>query len=480
MSGTGQRDRTRQVGRPHGGRLRGRLRSAIQPDCGWPEQLRRIRRRVGCALAVLAVASVPVVLLALAGLPHAFREPLLRNVLASLPGGGPPAVGSPAFASTLELLTGASIAAGNRVEWLENGNGTFPRLWADLAAARRSITVQVYYAQPGKVADELSRILGERSRAGVHVYLLYDALGGRTLPASYLDRLHASGVETAAFRPARWFALDRANHRTHVRGIVIDGTVAYTGGFGIDDKWLGDGRRPGQWRETNARFVGPAVTRLQGAFVAQWAEATGTLLVGDHLLPAAADPALASQPGSAEAAVIFSPPVTGSTTAERLLALSIASARRRLYVTNAYFVPQADYVRLLVDAARRGVDVRLLTNGPRGDSRLTWLAGRSRYEPLLAGGVRIFEYEPTTLHAKTLVVDGRWCAVTTMNFDNRSLAYNSEVALVARDERLGAALERSFEQDLGHAREVRLRDFRDRGWRTRLLERGASAVAGLL
>lgn len=440
----------------------------------------RVRRRVGCAFATLAVISIPVLLFALAGLPHAFREPLVRNVLASVPGAGPPTVESPAFRATLEMLTGACLGAGNHVEWLANGNGTFPRLWADLAAARRSITVQMYYAQPGKVADDLRRLLSERAHAGVHVYVLYDAVGAHSLPRPYLDDLHAAGVETAIFRPARWYALDRVNHRSHVRGIVVDGTIAYTGGFGFDDKWLGGGRRLRQWRETNARFTGPTAIQLQSAFVAQWAEATGELLIGDHLLAASGVPSQITQPEDVEAALLFSPPVTGSTTAERLLALSIISARRRLYVTNAYFVPQADYVRLLTDAAKRGVDVRLLTNGPQGDSRVTWLAGRSRYETLLAGGVRIYEYQPTTVHAKTVVVDGRWAAVTTMNFDNRSLAYNSEVALVVRDERLGATMERWFQEDLGFSREILLPEFRRRSWLARLLERSASAVAGLL
>ena len=456
------------------------VRSWIQPECGWPEQLRRLRRRIGCAVAALAVVSIPVLLFALAGLPHAFREPLVRKVLASAPGAGPPAVESATFAPTLEMLTGARLGAGNQVEWLTDGDGTFPRLWADLAAASRSITVQIYYAQPGKVAEDLGRLLSERARAGVHVYFLYDAVGARTLQRPYLDDLRAAGVEVAAFRPARWYSLDRVNHRSHVRGIVVDGTIAYTGGLGIDDKWLGAGRQLRQWRETNARFTGPTATQLQSAFVAQWAEATGELLVGDHLLAPSGDLSEASQPGGVDAALLFSPPVPGSTAAERLLALSIVAAHRRLYITNAYFVPQAEYVRLLTDAAKRGVDVRLLTNGPLGDSRVTWLAGRSRYEALLAGGVRIFEYQPTTVHAKTLVVDGRWAAVTTMNFDNRSLAYNSEVALVVRDEQLGATLERLFQEDLNFAREILLPEFRQRPWRERLLERGASAVAGLL
>jgi cardiolipin synthase len=178
--------------------------------------------------------------------------------------------------------------------------------------------------------------------------------------------------------------------------------------------------------------------------------------------------------------LVYSPPLTGSTTAERLFALSIASARRRLYIANAYFVPHADFVQLLVDAARRGVDVRVLTNSAQSDVKTTWLAGRSRYETLLAAGVRIYEYRPTTIHSKTFVVDGTWSAVTTMNFDNRSLAYNDEVALVALDGTVGAIMESLFLEDLRFADEIDVDAFRRRPRWQRVLERAASVLASVL
>ena len=453
----------------------------MHPECGWPEQLRRLRRRVAWGIAVLLVASIPLIVIALAGLPHVFRSPLVRNVLARVPGAGAPAAEAPRFAETLALLTGTPLSAGHRIELLPNGDATVPRLWADLRGARRSITVQMYYAGPGVVADSATRILAERARAGVEVYFLYDAFGAQDLPQQNLDGLRTAGVRTAEFRPVRWYALGRANHRSHVRGVVVDGAIAYTGGFGLDDKWLGGGRRPREWRETNARFTGPAVAQLQAVFVAKWAEATGELLATDHLLPQLRDSSGAgAQAGTSDAMLLYSPPVTGSTTAERLLALSIAGARRWLYIANAYFVPQADYVQLLAAAARRGVDVRILTNGARLDVRSTWLAGRIRYDALLAAGVRIYEYKPTTMHAKTLVADGLWSVVATLNFDNRSLAYNNEVALAARDPRLAAAMHSLFLSDVQFAEETRLDQFRRRPWAARFLERGASVIARLL
>jgi len=461
-----------------------RLQLAANPNGDWPEQRRRWRRRLLWGVMAAVALSGPLLVLALVGLPHVFRMTLVRNVMARGPTGAPPALEAPAFSSVFALVTGTPLTGGNRVEVLSNGEETFARLWQDLRSARRSITVQMYYIGPGAVAASVTRILAERARAGVEVFFLYDAFGAQTLPSQLLDTLRVAGVRTAAFRPIRWYALDRANHRTHIRGIVIDGTIGYTGGFGFDDKWLGGGRQPGEWRETNARFEGPATAQLQTTFVAQWAEATGELHGGALMLgdTAPGQPSTGT-PGAthgATAALLYSPSLTGSTVAERLFAVSIASARRRLYITNAYFVPHADFVTLLTDAARRGVDVRVLTNGERSDVSTTWLAGRSRYETLLSAGVRIYEYRPTTLHAKNFVADDLWTEIGTANFDNRSLAYNTEVALTVRDIVVGATMDSLFFQDLRYAEEIQLEAFQRRSWWMHFRERGASVLADLL
>ncbi|MEO5734390.1 MAG: phospholipase D-like domain-containing protein [Rubrivivax sp.] len=444
----------------------------------WPQRWLRAGWRAAWAIAILFVVGVPLLMLALAGLPHVFRSSLVRNVIAHQ-AGELPAVSDPAFAQTLTLLTGAKLAAGSAVEVLSNGDDTFEPIWEDLASAQRSITVQIYYLGAGTVMDRTTRALAARARAGVKVYVLYDAFGAADFPRRELDLLRQSGVKTAEFRPFRWYVLDRASHRTHVRGIVIDGAVGYTGGFGLDDKWLGAGRLPGEWRDTNARFTGSAVAQLQAAFVAQWAEATGELLAGEHFL-AARDSTPAARAQTAPVTLLYSPAVTGSTSAERVLALTIASARRRLYLSNAYFIPDADFMQLLTDAARRGVDVRVLTNGERTDVKTVLLAGRNRYEALLEAGVRIYEYQPTAMHAKTFVVDGLWVGITTMNFDNRSMAYNNEVALLCLDPAVAATMESLFMEDIRFADEIQLQTFRRRSWLSRLSERAANVVSSLL
>ncbi|MFN2567591.1 MAG: phosphatidylserine/phosphatidylglycerophosphate/cardiolipin synthase family protein [Gemmatimonadaceae bacterium] len=425
----------------------------------------------------LILLGALLVLFAMAGLLTMTRGTPVRMVLALGDRDGPPAITDSLFARTMELYTGVHIEPGNRVEELLNGNGTYPLLWRDLAAARQTITVQMYYALPSTVADTLQKYLMQRARANVRVLLLLDAFGSQNLKEEWRDSLRAAGVQVATLRKLHWYSLHNASDRSHVRAVVVDGRIGYTGGFGLADYWLGDGRRDGQWRETNVRFEGPAVAHLQAAFAAGWAEANGELLTGDLFFPRAT---FQTPAGSIQAGLLFTAPTSGSTPAERFLALSIAAARKTLYISNSYFVPDDDFRMLLRRAAARGVDVRVLTAGPKTDIKTTWYAGRARYEELLRGGVRVYEYIPTMMHAKSMVVDGLWSTIGSMNFDNRSLAFNNESNLVMLDSALGAQMQRTFLEDLHYAKEIRLEEFRRRPWRSKMLEKGASLISRLL
>jgi cardiolipin synthase A/B len=425
----------------------------------------------------LVLLGVIVVLLALVGVLTMTRGTPVRMVLALGDRDGPPMVTDSLFTRTMELYTGLHIEPGNRVEELLNGNGTYPRLWRDLATAQRTITVQMYYALPSRVADTLQKYLMERARAKVRVLFLLDAFGSQNLKEKWRDSLRAAGVELATLRKLRWYSLHNASDRSHVRAVVVDGRVGYTGGFGLADYWLGDGRHEDQWRESNVRFEGPAVAQLQAAFAAAWAEATGELLTGDLFFPRQTFTARA---GTTPAGVLFTAPTSGSTPAERFLALSIAASRKSLYISNSYFVPDDDFRQLLTGAAKRGVDVRILTAGPKTDVKTTWYAGRARYEELLRNGVRIYEYVPTMMHAKTMVVDSLWGTIGSMNFDNRSLAFNNESNIVTLDSAIAAGMHRSFADDLRYAKEIRLEKFRRRPWAAKVMERGASLLSRLL
>jgi cardiolipin synthase A/B len=404
--------------------------------------------------------------LALIGILSVTHDTPVRNVIAEGDKDGPPSVADSLFSRSIELYTGTHIDPGNKVEILLNGNGTYPQLWKDLASAQYSITVQMYYSQPGAVADTMAKYLIDKARQKVRVLLLLDAFGSQPLKRDWLQRVKAAGVEVVWLRPLRWYSLQKAAQRSHVRVVVVDGRIGYTGGFGLADYWLGDGHHEDQWRETNVRFEGPTVAALQATFAAGWAESTGELLTGDMFFPKSSF----AEVGNMKAGLMHSVPSMGSTPAERFLALSIAGARKSIYVSNSYFVPGESFMQLLLAARRRGVDVRVLTVSNKTDVKTTWYAGRTYYEKLLEGGVKIYEYQPTMMHAKSMVVDGIWSYVGSMNFDNRSLSFNDESLLVALDPAVGAQMNSIFMDDMKSSQEMKLDEFRKRPLSNKILE----------
>jgi cardiolipin synthase len=426
-------------------------------------------------IAIAAVVLLGLVL-ALIGILSVTHDTPVTSVIAEGDNGGPPSIEDPLFARSIELFTGTRIEPGNNVQILLDGNGTYPQLWKDMASAQRTLTVQMYYSQPGAVADTMAKYLIDRAQHKVRVLLLLDAFGSQPLKKDWRDSLKHAGVEVKWLRPLRWYTLQKAAQRSHVRAVVIDGRIGYTGGFGLADYWLGDGHHEDEWRETNVRFEGPTVAALQAAFAAGWAESTGELLTGDMFFPKSSF----ADVGDVQAGMMHSIPSTGSTPAERFLALSIAGARKSLYITNSYFVPGENFMQLLLSAARRGVDVRVLTVGDKTDVKTTWYAGRTYYEKLLEGGVKIYEYQPTMIHSKCVVVDGMWSDIGSMNFDNRSLSFNNESLLLALDRRIGAQMDSIFMDDLKWSKEIKLDEFKKRPLSGKILEWGAQKLRRVL
>lgn len=427
-------------------------------------------KRLSVVLFLLLLAS-----LAMAGLLSITRGTPIE-VVASEGDKAPPGVNDPLFEQMFEVYTGTHISGGNTVEQVLNGDGTYPRLWADLRSAKSTITIQMYFSTPGKVADTMAVILKERAKAGVRVLFLLDAFGSQQLKKTWADSLRSAGVEVALLRQLHWYTMHNTTDRSHVRVVVVDGHLAYTGGFGLADYWLGDGLHEGQWRESNVRFTGPAVMELQAAFASAWAEATGELIAGAKFFP----PSGFVGTGTVHAGLLFAQPTTGSTPAERFIALTITGSRRTLYITNSYFVPDDDFRRMLAAAVKRGVDVRVLTVGDKTDVKTTWYAGRHWYEELLGAGLRIYEYQPTMIHSKTIIVDGIWGTIGSMNFDNRSMVFNNESNIVFLDRQLGAELDSTFFNDLKHSHEIKLDDFKRRSRWEKLIEGAAATLSRIL
>lgn len=389
----------------------------------------------------------------------------------------PPAVGDDRFARATEALTQAPISRGNTAEVLINGDRIFPAFLETIAAARRSVNLLTYVYWAGDIGREVGDALCERARAGVTCRVLLDAVGAAKMDEELIERMVRCGVQVRRFRPPRPYAVRSINNRTHRKVLVVDGEVALTGGVGIADEWTGDAQDPDHWRDTHLRVRGPVVRGLQGAFAENWLEATGEVLAAEDDLPPLAPVAVEDGPDDDTAPplmqVICSSAGVGDTNAETIFFLALAAARERIDLTSAYFAPRSAFLSALADAAARGVRVRVLVPGTHIDKDVVRRAGRSSYGELLRAGVRIFEYGPTMLHAKTLVVDGVWSAVGSANFDNRSFQLNDEALICMRDAHVARALTESFETDLAVSHEVTLEEWRARPLRESVQELGA-------
>jgi cardiolipin synthase len=374
------------------------------------------------------------------------------------------AAGDTAFTATMEAHTNSPIVDGNRVDILLNGDEIFPAKLAAIRSARTSITYAEYFYADGGPAREIAESLAERCRAGVTAHVLLDGFGTLSMPREYVKLLQGAGCHLATFRPlGRWVSVGRHNKRNHRRVLVADGRVAITGGSGVSDKWTGNGRLDGHWRDTDVRIEGPAARNIQSAFFENWREATGELLGGDRYL------SNGRPSGQTRAQVIKSSPGGGYDMYTMYL-LAIASARRSVYLTNPYFLPDDRMEEALLAAVARGVRVVALTPG-KIDHNVVRAASRRGFGRLLLSGIEIFEYQAALLHAKTMVVDGVWATIGSTNFDNRSFALNDELNVVLYDRAVVERLAAAFEADLAHARRVTYDAWQNRGLKTKLLER---------
>jgi cardiolipin synthase A/B len=382
----------------------------------------------------------------------------------------PPEPGTADFARLVEVLTVAPLRQGNRITILRNGCEIFPAMLDAIREARQTIDFATYVYWTGSIAPEFADALAERATAGVAVNVLLDAVGAAKMDRELVERLEAAGAKVAWFRPPRWYTLHKLNNRTHRKILVVDGRVGFTGGVGIAEEWTGNCEDPGHWRDTHVRVEGPVVRDLLGGFLDNWAEATGAILAGGAHLPD-----LDGFDDGVQAQVTRSAAEKGSTDAEQLFYSAIVGARSRIWLTTAYFAPRRAFVDALCQAVERGVDVRVVTNGPHIDKEVVRQAGHRSYQRLLDCGVRVFEYQRTMMHAKTLLVDDQWATVGSINFDNRSFALNDELNISFRDPALVATLEKHFLQDLEDARELDVSS-----WRARPLTARAKEVGGAL
>ena len=383
-------------------------------------------------------------------------------------------VNDSAFLRAMGLALGPSIVSGNHVVALENGDEIFPAMLQAIRGAQKTITFETYIYWAGEIGQKFAVALSERARAGVKVHVLVDWVGSTKMDAGSVAMMTQAGVSFRKFRPLRWYDLGRVNKRTHRKLVVVDGRIGFTGGVGIAELWTGHAQDPAHWRDKHFRVEGPVVAEMQGAFMDNWVQATGEVLHGDDYFPPLA-PA-----GPVAAQVFSSSPGGGSDSMELMYLLAITAAERSIYLSSAYFVPDALTRDALTDALKRGVKVQIITPGKHMDKTIVRGASRSRWGELLAAGAEIYEYEPTMYHCKVFIVDELLVSVGSTNWDPRSFGLNDESNLNIYDADFARRQLEVFRQDLTKSRRVTLAQWQARPFHEKFMEWLASILGSML
>ena len=355
------------------------------------------------------------------------------------------------FLYTIQSTCQSAMHHGNRVTIFTDGPAFYPAMLEAIRGAKRSINMECYIFEHGKVGEEFIDALCERARNGINVTVVVDAIGSFSLWGRPVARMRAAGVRIQSYQALRWYSLHRINNRTHRELLIVDGHVAFAGGAGVADWWMfpKDGRkRP--WRDTMARIEGPVVAAIQGVAAENWLECCGEILTGRDYFPDL------KPCGDTTAFVVKSSPSDRATASRVTFQLLTEGADHTVRIQTPYFLPDRAFRRALCSMAERGVEITVILPGPHTDQKWVRLASRRMWGLLLKAGIRIFEYRPAMTHAKVLIVDDLWAVLGTTNIDNRSFEHNDEVNIALRDPSVAARLLEDYEKDLGDCTEMTL------------------------
>jgi cardiolipin synthase len=361
------------------------------------------------------------------------------------------------FPAYLAALLGADATGGNQYQVLANGDQIFPSMLGAIADAKRRVSFETYIYDKGSVGDQFTATLEAAARRGVQVDLVVDAMGSTKVPEETVKRLRDAGAHVGQFGKPNWYRLEELNYRTHRKILVVDGRVGFTGGVGVADHWLGHAQDPDHWRDTMVRIEGPLVRLMEGAFYENFVETLGPV-------KPALDPPDEWQPPTPRdsAFILRSSPTGGSNDLKRLYLLAIGAAMKTLDICTPYFITDESSEWSLAQAVKRGVKIRVLVEGEHTDARPVKYSSRSAYERLMAQGIELYEYQPTMMHTKAMVVDGVWSMFGSANFDNRSLELNDELNVAVSDRGLAERLQQDFDTDLKSAKRLDLDAWRRR------------------
>ncbi|MGO4294613.1 cardiolipin synthase [Chitinophaga sp. RAB17] len=372
--------------------------------------------------------------------------------------------------SAMLLNTRQSVLSkNNQVQLLINGEEKFPAVFSALRAAKHHIHIEYYMIAADDVGNEVTEILIEKLKVGVQVRLLYDDMGSDRIHA-IPKRLKEHGASVYPFSPVLVDFYLNANYRNHRKIIVIDGAVGFVGGINLDERYINNGKHATFWRDTHLRIEGDAVNILQLQFLMSYRYCS------KEVFPFAEPYFVRSGlTGTCFTDIVASGPDSEWPVAMQTILMAINIAKRRIRITNPYFIPTEELLTALQMAALAGKDVQLILP-LKGDSYIVQHAALSYLKPLLAAGVKIFFYTRGFIHAKTMVVDDNLAWVSSVNFDNRSFYLNCEIGALIYDKEVAGKLNRAFEDDLLYAVPVQ-----ETRWNKRnLLKRFMDAVCRLL
>lgn len=415
------------------------------------------------AMIVLTVVATLIVVLVIANLTSGEKK--IEHKIDRLYGSD-----DPQFRRSMGLLLGPPIVGGNRFEVLVNGDRIFPAMLDGIRAAQRTITFETFIYWSGAIGEQIAQALADRARAGVAVHVLLDWIGSSKMDPRYLHMLREAGAQVIQYHKPHWTGLGRMNDRTHRKLLVIDGCIGFTGGVGIADEWTGNAQDEKHWRDTHFRLEGPAVGHMQAVFMDNWVKATGNVLHGSHYFPHVPDA------GDGLAHMFSSSPSGGSDDMQLMYLMAITAATHSIQLSSAYFVPDKLTINAIVEAAKRGVAVRIVTPGKRIDTHTVREASRACWGALLEAGVEMYEYQPTMFHCKLMVVDEYLVSVGSTNFDSRSFKLNDEANLNIYDRDFAQQQTAIFERDIANARRITLEAWRGRQFSEKLLERMAALL----
>ncbi len=370
------------------------------------------------------------------------------------------------FLTALEGLSRATFEHGGLPTTLNNGDEFFPRLLADIAAAKRTIHIAVFILRPEEpIGQEILTALMRKSREGVQVRLLLDSSGSNSVTKKTRRELEQAGIKVFMFRPFKFGIITQYDKRNHCRAFIIDGKVGYTGGIAIGQEWTGHAQDVDHWRDVMFRVTGKQARAIQRAFNTSWTNTCGEVLIGDGVYPVTPQDSTESKWLS-----LISSPAFETNILRNVYWLSCMAARKGIYLRNSYFVPDKHMRQAFTQKAREGVEVVLMLPNTNDDEKMTYYAGRFYYDQLLSAGVKIYEFQPTMLHAKSFLADDRWSIIGSANMDVRSQELNDENILCILSETFGREQHKCFDADLAKCKEITLDVWRKRPLHSRFLE----------